>query len=68
MTVSIIAFKFIALCTRGPPDNYTDPYNQVSSQANVPLVANVSPFQRGYAPYAWTPPRQLQDPYKPSRH
>ncbi|KAF8121855.1 hypothetical protein EV363DRAFT_1559012 [Boletus edulis] len=30
-----------------PPDDYADPYNQVSSQAHVPLVANPSPFQRG---------------------
>ncbi|KAG6370849.1 P-loop containing nucleoside triphosphate hydrolase protein [Boletus reticuloceps] len=30
-----------------PPDDYADPYNQVSSQAHVPLVANASPFQRG---------------------
>ncbi|KAF8428889.1 P-loop containing nucleoside triphosphate hydrolase protein [Boletus edulis BED1] len=30
-----------------PPDDYTDPYNQVSSQAHVPLMANASPFQRG---------------------
>ncbi|KAG6370506.1 hypothetical protein JVT61DRAFT_11435 [Boletus reticuloceps] len=30
-----------------PPDNYADPYNQVSSQAHVPLVANTSPFQCG---------------------
>ncbi|KAF8437697.1 P-loop containing nucleoside triphosphate hydrolase protein [Boletus edulis BED1] len=30
-----------------PPNDYTDPYNQVSSQAHVPLVANASPFQRG---------------------
>ena len=28
-----------------PPDDYTDPYNQVSSQEHVPLVANPSPFQ-----------------------
>ncbi|KAH0833480.1 hypothetical protein J3R83DRAFT_12603 [Lanmaoa asiatica] len=30
-----------------PPDDYADPFNQVSSQAHVPLVANASPFQRG---------------------
>ncbi|KAF8438194.1 hypothetical protein L210DRAFT_3647176 [Boletus edulis BED1] len=30
-----------------PPDDYADPYNQISSQAHVPLVANASPFQRG---------------------
>ncbi|KAF8447874.1 P-loop containing nucleoside triphosphate hydrolase protein [Boletus edulis BED1] len=30
-----------------PPDDYADSYNQVSSQAHVPLVANASPFQRG---------------------
>ncbi|KAH0840080.1 hypothetical protein J3R83DRAFT_1047 [Lanmaoa asiatica] len=31
-----------------PPDDYADPFNQVSSQAHVPLVANASPFQREY--------------------
>ncbi|KAG6371429.1 hypothetical protein JVT61DRAFT_9442 [Boletus reticuloceps] len=30
-----------------PPDDYKDPYNQVSSQAHIPLVANTSPFQPG---------------------
>ncbi|KAF8439408.1 hypothetical protein L210DRAFT_3673100 [Boletus edulis BED1] len=30
-----------------PPDDYVDPYNQVSSQAHVPLMANASPFQHG---------------------
>ncbi|KAG6372221.1 P-loop containing nucleoside triphosphate hydrolase protein [Boletus reticuloceps] len=30
-----------------PPDDYVDPYNQVSSQAHIPLVANASPFQCG---------------------
>ncbi|KAF8119292.1 chitin synthase-domain-containing protein [Boletus edulis] len=30
-----------------PPDDYTDPYNQVSSQAHIPLVVYASPFQRG---------------------
>ncbi|KAH0835778.1 hypothetical protein J3R83DRAFT_9621 [Lanmaoa asiatica] len=30
-----------------PPDDYADPFNQVSSQAHVTLVANASPFQRG---------------------
>ena len=29
-----------------PPDDYADPFNQVSSQAHAPLVANASPFQR----------------------
>ncbi|KAH0836636.1 hypothetical protein J3R83DRAFT_8354 [Lanmaoa asiatica] len=31
-----------------PPDNYTDPFNQASSQAHVPLVAATSPFQHRY--------------------
>ncbi|KAG6371380.1 P-loop containing nucleoside triphosphate hydrolase protein [Boletus reticuloceps] len=30
-----------------PPDDYKDPYNQVFSQAHIPLMANTSPFQHG---------------------